>query len=86
MTLPIVESAPRLRLRRRESTRRLLREWLVAFSTRRIVARRGIPRAVIGLSGGVDSAVTAFLVRARTRSGKRLRDSHAVSDLAPVEP
>jgi NAD+ synthase len=36
-------------------------EWLVAFLRDELVERRGIPRAVIGLSGGVDSAVTAFL-------------------------
>ncbi len=35
--------------------------WLVAFLQDELVARRGIGRAVIGLSGGVDSAVTAFL-------------------------
>jgi NAD+ synthetase len=43
-------------------------EWLVAFLRDELVERRGIPRAVIGLSGGVDSAVTAFLcVRALGR-------------------
>jgi NAD+ synthetase len=36
-------------------------EWLVSFLRDELVARRGIPRAVVGLSGGVDSAVTAFL-------------------------
>jgi NAD+ synthetase len=36
-------------------------EWLVAFLRDELIARRAIPRAVIGLSGGVDSAVTAFL-------------------------
>lgn len=36
-------------------------EWLVAFLRDEMVERRGIPRAVLGLSGGVDSAVTAFL-------------------------
>ena len=36
-------------------------EWLVAFLRDELLERRGIPRAVIGLSGGVDSAVTAFL-------------------------
>ncbi len=35
--------------------------WLVAFLHDELVDRRGIGRAVIGLSGGVDSAVTAFL-------------------------
>jgi NAD+ synthetase len=36
-------------------------QWLVAFLRDELIVRRGIPRAVIGLSGGVDSAVTAFL-------------------------
>lgn len=36
-------------------------EWLVAFLRDELVERRGIRAAVVGLSGGVDSAVTAFL-------------------------
>ena len=36
-------------------------EWLVAFLRDELIVRRGISRAVLGLSGGVDSAVTAFL-------------------------
>jgi NAD+ synthase len=35
--------------------------WLEAFLRDELIARRGIGRAVIGLSGGVDSAVTAYL-------------------------
>jgi NAD+ synthetase len=35
--------------------------WLVAFLRDELIERRGIGSAVIGLSGGVDSAVTAFL-------------------------
>jgi NAD+ synthetase len=35
--------------------------WLEAFLHDELTERRGIERAVIGLSGGVDSAVTAFL-------------------------
>jgi NAD+ synthase len=36
-------------------------DWLVAFLRDELVFRRKIFRAVVGLSGGVDSAVTAFL-------------------------
>ncbi len=36
-------------------------EWLVAFLQDELIARRNMHHAVIGLSGGVDSAVTAFL-------------------------
>jgi NAD+ synthetase len=36
-------------------------EWLVAFLRDELLERREIRRAVVGLSGGVDSAVTALL-------------------------
>lgn len=39
----------------------LLAEWLIAFLQDEIIRRRGFRRAVVGLSGGVDSSVTAFL-------------------------
>ena len=35
--------------------------WLVAFLQDELIGRRGITRAVIALSGGVDSAVTTYL-------------------------
>jgi NAD+ synthetase len=35
--------------------------WLVAFLQDELIARRGVTRAVIALSGGVDSAVTTYL-------------------------
>jgi NAD+ synthetase len=39
----------------------LATQWLTAFLHDELVERRGIPRAVVALSGGVDSAVTAYL-------------------------
>lgn len=39
----------------------LAERWLVAFLRDELIGRRGITRAVLGLSGGIDSAVVAFL-------------------------
>lgn len=60
MTLPIVESRPATP-RPPGIDAAVTTEWLVAFLRDELVERRGIARAVVGLSGGVDSAVTAFL-------------------------
>lgn len=40
----------------------LLTEWLISFLRDEIVRRRGFDKAVVGLSGGVDSSVVAFLL------------------------
>ena len=59
--------------------------WLESFLRDELVSRRGIPRAVSGLSGGVDSAVTAFLcaralgARTCTRFACRIRRQHPSS-------
>lgn len=39
----------------------LVADWLVRFLQDEMIRRRGINRAVLGLSGGVDSAVVAYL-------------------------
>lgn len=39
----------------------LTRRWLVAFLRDDLARRRGFTKAILGLSGGVDSAVVAFL-------------------------
>jgi NAD+ synthase len=72
----------------------LATRWLEAFLVDELRERRGIARAVVGLSGGVDSAVTAFLcARAlgpqnvwairmpyRTSSAASLSDAQSVVD------
>src|SRR6266511_2490795 len=39
----------------------LTRRWLVSFLKYEVVRRRGFEKGLVGLSGGVDSALTAFL-------------------------
>jgi NAD+ synthetase len=69
-------------------------DWLVAFLRDELTVRRSMGRAVIGLSGGIDSAVTAYLcARAlgpqnvyafrlpyRTSSASSLSDAQLVVD------
>src|SRR5271166_4953642 len=39
----------------------LVERWLVSFLRDELRRRRGITKAIVGVSGGVDSAVVAFL-------------------------
>lgn len=39
----------------------LARRWLVSFLKDEVVRRRGFTKGIVGVSGGVDSALTAFL-------------------------
>lgn len=49
----------------------LMADWLIAFLRDEIVRRRGMSRAVVALSGGVDSALVAFLL-AEALGGKNV--------------
>ena len=76
----------------------LTTEWLVAFLHDEMIERRGVGRAVIGLSGGIDSALVAFLcARAlgpenvyairmpyRTSSADSLADAQRVIDVLGI--
>jgi NAD+ synthetase len=93
VALPVVD-APKRRFPSLEIDPALAASWLEAFLRDELVERRGIARAVLGLSGGVDSAVVAFLAaRAlgpenvhcirmpyRTSSPDSLADAQAVVD------
>ncbi|HEV8022755.1 MAG TPA: NAD+ synthase [Candidatus Lustribacter sp.] len=72
----------------------LTERWLTAFLRDELIERRGITKAVLGLSGGIDSALVAFLcARAlgpenvyafrlpyRTSSADSLADAQRVAD------
>jgi NAD+ synthetase len=59
VTLPIVDVRPTQPSL--EIDPELTAQWLEAFLRDEMVERRGTSRAVIGLSGGVDSALVAYL-------------------------
>ena len=69
MTLPVVEA--RLDEPSLDINPELAARWLEAFLHDEMVERRGIGRAILGLSGGSDSALVAYLC-ARARGPKNV--------------
>ena len=64
----------------------LTRRWLVEFIRDEVQRRRGFERVVIGLSGGVDSSLVAYLAAEAVGRRQRDRGPDAVPDLEPREP
>lgn len=76
----------------------LAERWLTAFLRDELIERRGVRRAVLGLSGGIDSAVVAFLAARAlgpenvyairmpytTSSADSLSDAQAVADACGI--
>ena len=57
----------------------LTERWLEAFLRDELIERRrNRPKPCSGLSGGIDSAVVAYLCARALGPAKRVRDSHAV--------
>jgi len=97
--LPVIESKPKAFTLPPHVNPHVTEQWLIAFLQDELIVRRGINRAVVGLSGGVDSAVTAFLcARAlgpqnvhairmpyKTSSSASLTDAHLVVEALGIE-
>ena len=61
MMLPIVDAPPFNPLASLAIDGAMTAKWLEAFLRDELIGRRKIERAVLGLSGGIDSAVVAYL-------------------------
>jgi NAD+ synthetase len=61
MTLPVVSAPPADPYAAVKIDPEVTARWLEAFLADELVRRRGIRKAVLGLSGGVDSATVAYL-------------------------
>jgi NAD+ synthetase len=59
--LPVVDAGPQRAAGALALDGPLAERWLVAFLRDELQTRRGIHNAVLGLSGGIDSAVVAYL-------------------------
>ncbi len=98
MRLPVVEADTALPVAPRIDVA-VVAQWLEAFLFDELTVRRGVRKAVLGLSGGVDSAVTAalcaralgarnvFAIRMpyRTSSRSSFDDAQAVIDALHLE-
>lgn len=97
--LPVIEAAPAQFTRPPHLNAHVTEQWLIAFLQDELIVRRNIHQAVVGLSGGVDSAVTAFLcARAlgpknvhairmpyKTSSAASLIDAHLVVEALGIQ-
>jgi NAD+ synthetase len=61
VTLPVIEAPPVDPLTALSIDGAMTASWLEAFLRDELLVRRKIGRAVLGLSGGIDSAVVAYL-------------------------
>ena len=91
--LPVIEASNERFLRPPHLNAPVTAQWLEAFLKDELIERRKMTRAVIGLSGGIDSAVTAYLCAQalgpqnvyafrlpyRTSSASSLEDAHLVT-------
>lgn len=97
--LPVIEAKPVEFTRPPLINPAVTEKWLIAFLQDELIVRRNIHQAVIGLSGGVDSAVTAYLcARAlgpenvhairmpyKTSSPSSLSDAHLVVEALGIQ-